>query len=85
MPAPTQRQNGYREKELDKIVYELTQYGHAVLNIQTQAISTSETSGMWIIFLLGALNKEAAKLDLDFHEKFGLAQHSNDSDIVLDN
>jgi hypothetical protein len=65
IPSPPARANGYREKQFDKLFYEFINKGYRILNFTTQASTGEKQSGMWIIFVLQALNKEAESLNLD--------------------
>jgi hypothetical protein len=80
VPAPPARDTGYREKEFDKLFFELMKSGHEVISINTE----STNGGMWIVCLLGAVTEEAAKLNLDFDYHFGLEQTSEHQEIVFE-
>ncbi len=84
IPSPPSRQKGYREKEFDKLIYDLTQQGHDIISLHTQALSTEASSGMWVICQLGALTPEAAKLDLEFDSNHGLQSIHPDSDFDIE-
>jgi hypothetical protein len=85
IPAPPNRQKGYREREFDKLIFELGKRGHDVLNIEAKTLNTDKSSGLWVIVLLGATTKQAAELDLEFDEKFGLDMQSDNGDIIIEN
>jgi hypothetical protein len=80
IPAPPNRKSGYREKEFDKIFFELLKKDFEILNFKTQ----SAQNGMWIICLLGATTEEAAILDLDIHQDFGLNERGYCEDIIFE-
>ncbi|MFA6239230.1 MAG: hypothetical protein WC635_17960 [Bacteriovorax sp.] len=65
IPSPPPRTTGYREKQFDKLFYEFINKGYKILNFSTQASTGEKQSGMWILFVLQAQNKEAEKLNLD--------------------
>lgn len=66
IPSPKQGLKGYREKHFDKIFYDFVNRGYEVLDFKTQQCQDRQgTSGMWVIFTLRALTKEANELDLD--------------------
>ncbi|MDD4975029.1 MAG: hypothetical protein PHY93_11795 [Bacteriovorax sp.] len=65
IPSPPARASGYREKQFDKLFYEFINKGYRILNFTTQASTGEKHSGMWIIFVVQALNKEAEGLNLD--------------------
>jgi hypothetical protein len=80
IPTPPNRKNGYREKEFDKILYELLQKDFELLEFKTESAS----NGMWIICLIGAKSKEAAILNLDVHQDIGLEDRNNSDDIIFE-
>ena len=65
IPSPPARASGYREKQFDKIFYDFINKGYRILNFSTQASTGDKQSGMWMVFIVQALNKEAEKLNLD--------------------
>ena len=65
IPSPPARASGYREKQFDKLFYDFINKGYDILNFTTQASTGEKQSGMWIIFVVRALNKEAESLKLD--------------------
>jgi len=71
IPAPPARTSGYREKQFDKIFYEFINKGYEILSFNTQASNSVNHSGMWIICIVRAKNKEAEKLNLNeyFHDQ----------------
>ena len=72
IPSPPGRSTGYREKQFDKLFYEFINRGYKILNFTTQSSAGEKHSGMWIICLVQATNKEAEKLNLEdiFMEQF---------------
>ncbi|MGZ3809338.1 MAG: hypothetical protein ACXVCE_14735, partial [Bacteriovorax sp.] len=70
IPSPPPRTTGYREKQFDKLFYEFINKGYRILNFETQASTGEKQSGMWIIVVAEALNKEAEALNLEeiFHD-----------------
>lgn len=70
IPSPPARASGYREKQFDKVFYDFINKGYEVISLNTQASTGEKQSGMWIICLVRALNKEAELLNLDeiFHD-----------------
>lgn len=69
IPAPPLRKTGYRETEFDKIVSHLLSLDFEIIDLKTESVSTNQSSGIWIICLIRALTKKAAKLELDFDYK----------------
>lgn len=65
IPSPPGRSTGYREKQFDKLFYEFINRGYSILNFETQASTGENKSGMWLIFIVRALNVEAEALNLD--------------------
>lgn len=78
IPAPPARKSGYREKNFDNMINELSIIGFDIVDIRTQSIATTGQSGMWIILTLRPLTKEANQLKpSDFPEEFnGILQNS---------
>lgn len=70
IPSPPARKTGYREKEFDKITYEILNRGYEIIDLKTQATTNATSSGMWVIFLLRALNENASLLDFTSEEIF---------------
>lgn len=62
IPAPPQRKVGYREKEFDKILFELLNKGHEIIQIKTAPI---DQKGTLVICIVGSTNKKATGLHLD--------------------
>lgn len=66
IPSPPARTTGYREKQFDKLFYEFINRGYKILNFTTQASTSGEKhSGMWVIAIVQATNKEAEELNLE--------------------
>ncbi len=63
IPAPPQRNAGYREKQFDRLFYNFINQGYEIISFQTTPHNGVEQSGMWISCLVRATNKAAAKLD----------------------
>lgn len=59
------RSTGYREKQFDKLFYEFINKGYHILNVVTQSSTGEKQSGMWVIIIVQALNKNAEVLNLD--------------------
>ncbi len=70
IPSPPPRSNGYREKQFDKLFYEFINKGYKIIHFNTQASTGEKHSGMWLVFIVQALNKEAEALNLEefFHD-----------------
>ena len=70
VPAPPSRTTGYREKQFDKLFYEFINKGYKILDFKTTSISGEKQSGMWLVFIVRALNEKADSLNLDhfFHD-----------------
>lgn len=81
IPSPPPRTNGYREKQFDKIFYDFINKGYEILSFNTQASNSQNQSGMWIICVVRAKNKEAEKLMLSeyFHDQ--VISNKNSSEI----
>ncbi len=65
IPSPPPRSSGYREKQFDKLFYDFINKGYRIIDFKTQASSGEKQSGMWIVFVVQALNNEAEALNLD--------------------
>lgn len=65
IPSPPARSSGYREKQFDKLFYELINRGYRIIDLKTQASSGDKQSGMWLIFILEAQNGNAELLNLE--------------------
>lgn len=63
VPSPPERKSGYREKQFDKIVFDLLQKGYSIDNIHTE----NNSHGMWIILTLKTY-KDDLEADLNFPE-----------------
>lgn len=66
IPSPPERQNGYREKQFDKVFYNFINQGFEILSITTQTNTGPSHSGMWIVCIVRALNIKADELNLDY-------------------
>ncbi len=78
IPAPKQSRLGYREKNFDRIVYDLMSKGFEIIDIKTQAITGQGLAGLWVIMVLRPLNNEAAALDLDHYDIENSMRTEND-------
>jgi len=81
IPSPPARTTGYREKQFDKIFYDFINKGYEILSFNTQASNSQNQSGMWVICVVRAKNKEAEKLMLSeyFHDQ--MTGNNNSSEI----
>ena len=71
IPAPPERNSGYREKHFDRLISEFLALGFEVLDIKTQSIASNRTQGMWVVFLVRATNDVANEMNFEnFEEKF---------------
>lgn len=71
IPAPPSRKSGYREKNFDSIVKQLTEIGFKLLDIKTQSIGTEENKGMWVVLTIQPYTKEAFSMEPNqFPEEF---------------
>lgn len=68
IPSPPPRSTGYREKQFDKLFYEFINRGYEIMHFSTESCSGEKHSGMWLVFVVKALNAEAEKLNL--HDEF---------------
>ncbi len=75
IPSPPSRASGYREKQFDKLFYEFINRGYEIMHFKAQACSGENRSGMWLVFVVKALNEEAEKLNL--HDEFSEHLSSN--------
>jgi len=82
IPSPPARKNGYREKELDKILNGILQSGFEIMEFRTEATDT----GVFIFTLLHCPTDKVAKLDLnlDIQEKFKLENRHASPDIEIE-
>lgn len=65
IPAPPNRSTGYREKQFDKVFFDFINKGYEILSFNTQAYSSPNQSGMWIVCVVRALNEQAEPLSLN--------------------
>lgn len=70
IPSPPSRKTGYQEKEFDQVFSYLMKKQYDVLELKTESISSSDSSGMWIICILGAKTQEAyeANIEIDYQD-----------------
>lgn len=70
IPSPPSRTTGYREKQFDKLFYEFINKGYEILEFKTATSSGEKQSGMWLVFIVRALNESSELLNLDhyFHD-----------------
>jgi hypothetical protein len=64
IPSPPPRKSGYREREFDNLLEKILNSGFEVINSNIEHCN-NEKGGMWVHYVLGALTKEAAALNLD--------------------
>ena len=87
VPAPPTRKTGYQEKEFDFITQYILALGFELIDLKVQAHSTENSSGMWIVCILGTNDEKLAskKINLDFAEIAGpqsTTDHPMDPDII---
>lgn len=71
IPAPPARKSGYREKTFDGLTRQLSNKGFEIVDIKTQAISSNEQPGIYVILKLRATTADAKQLSpSDFPEEF---------------
>ena len=82
IPSPPSRTTGYREKQFDKLFYEFINKGYEILDFKTAPSSGEKQSGMWLIFIVRALNEKAELLNLDhyFHDNIKNSTSENEID-----
>lgn len=66
IPSPPKRKTGYQEKEFDQLISYINNQNYKICNIQTQASTGDESSGMWVIVLVRPLSKEASLNELEY-------------------
>jgi hypothetical protein len=82
IPSPPPRTTGYREKQFDKLFYEFINLGYEILSFNTQACTSANQSGMWVICVVRALNEKANNLSLnDFFQDKNLNINNNSQEI----
>jgi hypothetical protein len=81
IPSPPSRSTGYREKQFDKVFHSFINRGYEVLSLKTQANTSPSGSGMWVICVVRALNKNAEALNLDDFSSATDATSTHDSTI----
>lgn len=70
IPAPPNRQTGYREKQFDRLLTEFLSHGFELVDMKTQSISSAHTAGMWVLCVVRPTNLKAEKMNWDnFQEK----------------
>lgn len=65
IPSPPARDSGYREKQFDKIFYEFINLGYEILDFKIASNNGQKSSGIWMVFILRALNQEADAINLN--------------------
>ena len=65
IPAPPQRQSGYREKQLDKIVNEILSRNLTIIDLKVTSMNSGDRAGMWIIIQFKPQCKHSNKLDIN--------------------
>lgn len=70
IPAAKQFQKGYREKQFDQLFYEFINKGFEILDFKAQSLNGTESSGIWLIFIVRATNKSAEDFNINFPESF---------------
>lgn len=80
IPNPPKRQSGYREIELDKIMYGILNSGHEIVSWQMQSGAGSE-GGVFVCFILKNTNPRYKGTGLDLHLEFGLKVEHADADL----
>lgn len=71
LPSPPSRKQGYQEKEFDHIFSHLLKPSdYDLIDLKMETLNTPESSGVWILCLLGAKTKEAMErqINIDYHE-----------------
>lgn len=64
IPAPPERNSGYREKQFDQTFYEFINHGFKIISTHTQSHVGANHSGMWFICIAQPLSEEASNLNL---------------------
>ena len=76
IPSPPKRDSIYREKNLDKIIYDYLDKGHQIVSTETIQ-NGSQVGGFWLILTVKTTNQSTAKIDLNFPDQDKLiAQNS---------
>ncbi len=83
IPAPPAHGKGHREKEFDKVLHGILQSGHEVVEWKLQSVG-GDGGGMYAVFLLGSLKKDAMGPQLDLHDRFTLGESLPDNLELLD-
>lgn len=82
IPSPPARNSGYREKQFDKVFYDFINAGYEVISFNTVPCTSSSQSGMWVVCLVRATNKEASELSLDnlLHDQINSSKNNEKID-----
>lgn len=85
IPAPPQRNSGYREREFDKIMQGILNSGFEIEEFRTESVQLPQ-SGIFIVAILKSKSKKVLKLDenLDIHESFKLSEEPINYDIIYE-
>jgi hypothetical protein len=83
IPAPPKRKSGYREKELDQILYHLLNSGHELIDLKISSTS-GESQGTLVVCVLGNKNKKLIGPLLNIQEQIGLDNNSRDTEIEIE-
>lgn len=59
IPSPPKRKTGYQEKEFDQLVAYINKENFKIESIHTQATTSNEASGMWVILQIRPLCKKS--------------------------
>ena len=82
VPSPPDRKTGYQEKEFDQITSYLIGKNFDIIDYKMQACANEKSSGVWLLCILGAKTKEAAKLEL--YIDYNSIIHNNEQPIKMD-
>ncbi len=82
VPAPPVRNSGYREKELDKQLYNVFKQGFVLESLTTESHNGSRQEGMWVIAVVSTTDEKLNKFDPNFPES--LQEKIPDLEIIHD-
>ena len=83
IPSPPKRDSIYREKNLDKIIYDYLEKGHKIISTETIQ-NGSQVGGFWLILTVKTTKRCTKQIDLNFPDQDKLIAQNNFSYSSID-